>query len=149
MALILASLLGSVNAYSQTVSHGLWEKADGALVSMLCPKEYGEVTRLPKGCINGLSGGGVLFTPKAYSQNNADLEKASVLIKGLKLNVSNLRTKIDNLVEQHKIEIEAITRKSVDELESVVAASRKETKSAWFYGMLGGAVFGFILCVLT
>ena len=91
----------------------------------------------------------MLFTPKAYSQNNADLEKASVLIKGLKLNVSNLRTKIDNLVEQHKIEIETITRKSVDELESVVAASRKETKSAWFYGMLGGAVFGFILCVLT
>ena len=140
---------GSADAYSQTPDYGVWDKKDGSRVSMLCPKEYNDVNRIPEGCVVGLEGGGILFTSSAYSENEADLIRAKNTILGLEKNLKSLRGEIKRLTDVHKAEIVDLTLKSESRIKDVVKSSSTEKAQSLTYGILAGTVFGFLLCLFT
>jgi hypothetical protein len=111
---------------------------------MPCPAAYGELTRLPQGCINGLPGGGVLWAPSAYSKNEADLKRSAKLITGLRLNLDRLRGDITKSVNEHAKEIQNLQ----DDLARDVEAIKKESSSAsiraFIYGVSAGVVLSAI-----
>jgi len=143
--LILAILLGSEPAYSQTPSYGEWVNADGTRVSMECPSEYKDITRLPFGCSNMLDGGGVIWTPESYSKNEGDLKRASLLIGELKINLSQLRSKVVKITKEHSEKISKLEKDAVQDIEAAKKAHRESVFTVFSYGVVSGVVLSLII----
>ena len=144
-ALILVTLLGSELAYSQTPNYGEWVNSDGSRVSMECPSEYKDITRLPFGCVNMLDGGGVVWTPEAYSHNEGDLRRASVLIAELTLNISDLRAQILKITKEHSDKLSSLEKDALKDIEDIKSAHKKSMLSAFSYGIASGVILSLIV----
>lgn len=149
IVLIHLIVLGSVAQYSQAQTTGEWTTAAGSLVKMDCPSEYRDLTRLPQGCVNGLVGGGILWTPDATSKNDADLQKASSLISGLKVNIEELRESIKRTAINHISKMDDLSTKASDHLKQIESSHRSSIVTSFTVGAaLGVLVYSAISIAL-
>ena len=115
---------------------------------MTCPQDYSELTRLPQGCVNLLDGGGVIWTSSAFSQNEADLKRASKIISGLKLNLSELRADFKSTVEEHSRKVSELNKEALRDIDDINKAHRESSVRTFFCGTAAGVLISAVLVLL-
>ena len=140
-------MLGSVVASSHAQTTGDWITEDGTVVRLSCPSTYMDLTRLPSGCVNTLNGGGILWTSESTSKNDADLQRAGSLIRGLKLNIDELRKSIKASVDTHALQIDSISREAIRDLGLLKSAHRSDVVTSFTVGVTFGILASVALAI--
>jgi len=143
---LITVLLLTVQGYASPTK-GKWSASNGTVSEIPCPDEYGDVTMLAQGCVLRLSGGGLLYTKAADAAVYGEMDMASKMVSGLKVEISTCTSTLERIRLEHLSKIKSLSESALLDISKMEDSHKAEMVSRTWTAVSVGFSLGAALLI--